>query len=296
MGAVLSKTFATSKWFISGLLYIPVWALSPIWRRLLGRDSGSSICVANPPSTHHSESTGQSFRKFGPCEFNDLEIDTPEKINNVLEMCKAGCPCEEVTNHLRACLKQASDNNQEMCTTTVVHSQKRGILRNDSYSYRCDVKVSKGPINHTSKIELLSSDDVFKIISSFSGGAWRTEWKTHAYTFRRNGVDGKTLKELTHDHMHDLGVHDGLHRLRLDVEIKALTEAKSVQSFNVVIAVGGVSAQSNTKSKDDVKDMLEAEFNCPSVLNVTQPRALGDVMSEDSVSQDLSSWDRPASE
>eukprot|EP00928_Gymnodinium_smaydae_P049972 TRINITY_DN33577_c0_g1_i1.p1 TRINITY_DN33577_c0_g1~~TRINITY_DN33577_c0_g1_i1.p1 ORF type:complete len:198 (-),score=24.43 TRINITY_DN33577_c0_g1_i1:770-1333(-) len=153
-----------------------------------------------------------------------------------------------------------------MDSDAVVHGKSTDLFGQQAVSYQCKLKISKGPLHYKSKIEEYSCDDVYRMLRCMSSAWVGNDWLVYANVFLRNGIDGKFLKHITREDLEQFGMKNALHQKRLYVEIKSLTEARTVQSFNVVIAVGGVRATSHVQSREEIRNMLEAEFQRSSQL------------------------------
>jgi len=119
--------------------------------------------------------------------------------------------------------------------------------------------VKKGEVKHLD-LSSLSNDQVYEVIKELGVG-WFSCYSRYATVMRRHGINGAMLKELGHDELQELGIENRLHRRRIMLEVEALHEGRSWQTFDIFIcSVGFSSDNQGMQSKEEVEAMLMNEI------------------------------------
>jgi hypothetical protein len=162
--------------------------------------------------------------------------------------------------HVHGCLQLASQQQQDVVDNQYFFDQHEAFGGRRSDVYISHVCIKKGEVKHLD-LTSLSNDQVYEVIKDLGVG-WFSCYSRYAAAMRRHGINGAMLKELGHDDLQELGIENRLHRRRIMLEIEALHEGRSWQTFDIFIcSVGFSSDTQGMKSKEEVEAMLMNEIH-----------------------------------
>jgi len=190
-----------------------------------------------------------------------VELASPESIAAILQLLHNVWVNAKHQRHVHGCLQLASQQQQDVVDNQFFYDKRcddTGGRRSDVYiSHVC---IKKAEVKTHSDLTSLSNEQVYELIKGMGVG-WFNCYSRYAMSFRRNGINGAMLKELGDDDLEELGIDNRIHRRRIMLEVEALDEGRSWQTFDIFMCSVGFSSDTQTmKSKDEVEEMLINEI------------------------------------
>merc|ERR1719159_56701 len=95
-------------------------------------------------SMNQSEAVDQcTFRSFGPTTYNEVELHTSEKRQNLIKTMQIGFVNDDHRNHIEACLVQAAETNQGFTSKCELHGTFKNFFQQRAASHVSSVTIEK---------------------------------------------------------------------------------------------------------------------------------------------------------
>jgi hypothetical protein len=136
----------------------------------------------------------RNFRRGGPLKLTGMDLETKASVHLVMRMLCNAWVSEKQRSHVQDCLLLAKHNKEDVVDQQVFYEKRS----RDSEVFISHVSIRKSDRRQVSTIASMSSDDVYEWVKSLGGGRC-PDYASYAKTFRKKGVNGVVLGELTDD-------------------------------------------------------------------------------------------------